>query len=322
MKMLIVYHRYATLLVMKWILFFLLLPLLLWSQTRTQAHMGTLINITVEDQQSSDEVFDLFRDLDQRLSTHKSDSEISRLNQTYELNVSEITRNILVRSLDMNKISGGAFDVTVGSFTHSLYRFGYDDEKIPTNDMLQNVEQRIGSHRIKIDANHVKMLPGTLIDLGGIGKGYGVDLAIAILQQKKVSKAVIAASGDIGCLGKCSVEIQDPFHTEGVIGVIRSTNKRLAVSTSGNYERYIKNKSYNHLINPKTGKPQQRYASITLIDNEDNTRLDALATAVSIMDENKALAMLESLSIAYLLISNDKSILISQMPSGVTLEYK
>ena len=95
----------------------------------------------------------------------------------------------------------------------------------------------------------------------------------------------------------------------------------MAVSTSGNYERYIKNKTHNHLIDPKTGKSQQHYASITLVDVRDNTRIDALATAVSIMDEKKAISMLKKLNIAYLLIRTDGTRIKSEIPMGVDLSF-
>lgn len=292
---------------------------MLWGGQRRQAHMGTLISVTVADENSSDEVFELFADLDNKLSTYKSDSEISRLNRHFELNVSEVTRKILERSVEMYHISDGAFDVTVGSFTHQVYRFGYESEHIPSKGELHKAEHFVGSDRIDIKDNFVKIVTGTVIDLGGIGKGYAVDLAIDLLKNKGVTNAVVAASGDIGCLGQSTIEIQDPFHQEGHIATITSTLPRLAVSTSGNYERYIKNKTHNHLINPKTGKSQQRYASITLIDTEDNTRIDALATAVSVMEEEKAIDMLKKLNITYILIKTDGSMIKSKMPQGVLL---
>lgn len=281
--------------------------------------MGTLINITIVDENLSDEVFSIFTDLDNRLSTYKSDSEISHLNRNLEHNVSEVTHQILERSMEMYHLSEGAFDITVGSFTHSTYRFGYDNEHLPSPMELTNAEKSVGSNRIVIEGNFVKILPGTVIDLGGIGKGYAVDLVMDRVMSKGVDKAVVAASGDIGCLGECTINIQDPFHPQGHIATIISTLPRFAISTSGNYERYIKNKSHNHLIDPKTGQSQQRYASITLIDTQDNTRLDALATAVSIMQEGKAIAMLKKLKIAYVLIHNDGRIIKSSMPHGVRL---
>ncbi len=291
----------------------------LWGNQRTQAHMGTLISVNVADENLSDDVFSLFGDLDNRLSTYKSDSEISQLNRRLELNVSEVTRKVLERSIEMSRLSDGAFDVTIGAVTHGVYRFGYDNEHLPSKIQLQTSEKRVGVYRMKIEGNRVTLFPGTIIDLGGIGKGYAVDLAMNYLKQTGISNAVVAASGDIGCLGECTIEIQDPFHPKGHIATIRSGLSHLAVSTSGNYERYIKNKGHNHLIDPKTGQSQQHYASITLIDTGDNTRIDALATAVSVMDENKAIAMLNKLNIAYVLIHNDGTIVKSKMPHGVVI---
>ena len=294
---------------------------LLWGSQRTQVHMGTLISVTVDDQNLSDEVFSLFGDLDQKLSTYKKDSEISRLNRELEFNVSEVTRVILERSLDMNRLSDGAFDVTIGAVTHHAYRFGYDNEHLPSVSALKKAEKSVGSYRMTMEGNRAKVLEETVIDLGGIGKGYAVDLAIDKLQHHGVTKAVVAASGDIGCLGECVVAIQDPFHPSGHIATVVSKFPRFAISTSGNYERYIKNKRHNHLIDPKTGQSQQRYASITLIDTEDNTRIDALATAVAVMEEKKAIAMLRKLNIAYILIRTDGTMIKSTMPEGILIKY-
>lgn len=295
---------------------------LLWGNQRVQAHMGTLISVNAEDQNLSDEVFELFADLDNRLSTYKFDSEISQLNRHLELNASTVTRKVLERSLEMSHLSDGAFDVTIGAVTHAAYRFGYDNGHLPSKAQLQKSQKWVGAHRMKIQGNHVTLLSGTIIDLGGIGKGYAVDLAMDMLIKRGVVKSVIAASGDIGCLGECTVEIQDPFHPKGHIATITSTLPRLAVSTSGNYERYIKNKTHNHLINPKTGESQQKYASITLIDEGDNTRIDALATAVAVMDVKKAIVMLNKLNIAYVLIHNDGTVIKSSMPKEVQLSSR
>lgn len=293
----------------------------LYAMPRTQMHMGTLINVEVDEENLSNDVFTLFKELDNRLSTYKSDSEISRLNREQEINASIDTQNILERSLEMYRLSDGAFDITIGSLTHGTYRFGYDNEHLPSRAELQKSGKRVGSKRIALKENKVKILPETIIDLGGIAKGYAVDLSLELLERHSVKKAVVAASGDIGCLGSCDIQIRDPFHPDGSIALIRSSLPRLAISTSGNYERYIKNKTHNHLIDPKTGYSEQLYASITLIDTKDNTRLDALATAVSVMGEKKALTLLHSLGIGYVLIYNDGKIKKNTMHHGIILQW-
>lgn len=306
---------------MKTLLLFLFLTAFLLGDERVQMHMGTLIHVTVADENLSDAVFHEFATLDQTLSTYKNDSEISHLNRDFEVNASEVTREILERSLEMYRLSDGAFDVTIGSLTHTGYRFGYDDEHIPSLKEVERLGKLVESSRIHIEGKRIRVDPYTIIDLGGIGKGYAVDRAIGILERSGVDKGVIAASGDIGCLGVCNVAIQDPFHPDGTIAVISSSLKRFAISTSGNYERYIKTKANNHLINPKTHKPQQQYASVTLMDVGDNTRLDALATAVSVMEEKKAIVMLEKLRIAYVLIHNDGRMVENIRLLGVKVDF-
>ncbi len=304
---------------MKTIFIFYLFAVLLFGAERTQVHMGTLISVNVADENLSDGVFSLFENLDQRLSTYKENSEISSLNRDYEINASKETHDILERSLEMYRLSDGAFDVTIGSLTHGAYRFGYEDEHLPRPSEVRRLGKLVGSNRMVLEGNRVRLLPGTVVDLGGIGKGYAVDLAIDMLKKRGVEKGVVAASGDIGCLGPCEVQIRDPFHPQGHIAAVVSTLPRFAISTSGNYERYIKNKTHNHLIDPKTGLSERRYASITLIDSGDNTRIDALATAVSVMEEKKGRKLLDSLGIGYILIYNDKTVVSSTIGEGITV---
>lgn len=288
---------------------------------RAQVHMGTLIKVDVEDMALSDAVFEEFALLDRLLSTYKIDSEISRLNRDNELIPSFVTREILEHSLRMYHLSEGAFDVTIGSLTHNAYRFGYTNEHLPSSEEIVKQSRFIGSDGIKTIGNKIITIKGSVIDLGGIAKGYAVDRALTLLENKGVRKAVVAASGDIGCLGACEIAVQDPFHRDGSIAKVSSSLKRFSISTSGNYERYIKTKAHNHLINPKSHTSQQWFASVTLMDTGDNTRLDALATAVSVMDENKSIEMLQKLNIKYLLIRNDGTMIKSEMPHGVTLHY-
>lgn len=304
---------------MKIFLLLLMTVNLLNAGERTQVHMGTLISVQIADENLSDAVFALFHDLDQRLSTYKDDSEISCLNRDHEANLSDITRDVLERSIVMSRLSHGAFDITIGSLSHGAYRFG-KEERLPSKGELKEALTHVGIDKLRLQGNRAFLSSGSVIDLGGIGKGYAVDLAIKLLTQHGVGSAVIAASGDIGCIGPCDVSIADPFHPDAVFAALHSSLSRFAISTSGNYERYIRSKEHNHLLNPKTGISEQRFASVTLVDNGDNTRIDALATAVSVMEVKEAIALLEEQKIAYLLIENNGNVFQSQMPEGVVFK--
>lgn len=284
--------------------------------------MGTFISVKTAQELDSDRIFLLFSELDQTLSTYKPDSEISRLNRGERFEVSLKTRDILNRSIEIHQMTDGAFDITVGAWTHKGYRFGYKKENVLDDQKRESLGLLTGMNRMHMDDTTVWVQEGTTLDLGGIAKGYAVDLSLELLEHKGVSESVVSASGDIGCLGECTVWIQNPFVPNGYIGKIHSNLPRLAVSTSGNYERYIKSKENNHLLNPKTGKPQQIYASVTLISDKDNTKLDALATAVTVMDEQKALYLLQKEQIAFVLIHNDGTCIQSPLMKGISLEEK
>lgn len=281
-------------------------------------HMGTLIKVQTPNVEDSDAVFTIFSDLDQKLSTYKPDSEISRLNRGEQFDVSPQTLEVLERSLQMEHLTGGAFDITVGAWSHRGYRFGYEDEKLMNDQQRDALRLFVGGKRIHITHDKKVLLePETVLDLGGIAKGYAVDLAVEALKKIGANHSVVSASGDIGCMDQCTVMIQSPFVSDGYIGRIDSSLPRLAVSTSGNYERYIKSKANNHLLDPKTGRPQQKYASVTLISDKDNTKLDALATAVTVMEEEQSLRLLKKEKIDYILIHNDRTCIQSHTIKGI-----
>jgi thiamine biosynthesis lipoprotein len=107
------------------------------------------------------------------------------------------------------------------------------------------------------------------------------------------------------------MSVQNPFE-EGVVASFKM--KDMAISTSGNYRRYVKSSKYNHLINPKTRACQSRFASITLISNVySNSDLDAYATASSVMPYTKAIAFLNEMKLGYLLIRTDKAVLVNEV---------
>jgi thiamine biosynthesis lipoprotein len=300
-----------------WILF--IMSIILWGDERTQVHMGTLISVQTPDIDTSDAVFNLFRELDESLSTYKNDSEISRLNRLGEMDLTPRTQKVLECSLKISALTHGMFDITIGSISYGAYRFGRD-ERLPDENQLHKALTHVGIDKLKLTGNHAHLAKGSVIDLGGIGKGYAVDLAMDLLQKQHIKSAVVAASGDIGCIGPCDVSIADPFHSNSIFTTLHSKLPRFAISTSGNYERYIKNKSHNHLLNPKTGQSEQLFASVTLYSDGNNTALDAIATAVSIMTLDDALALLKDRKIEYFLILNNGNIFKSKGMDSVNQE--
>jgi len=149
------------------------------------------------------------------------------------------------------------------------------------------------------------------LDLGGMGKGFGVDKVVAYLKSKLVPKAIVSASGDIRCLDTCHIDIQNP-HSESFLASFDTSKNEMGISTSGNYNKYVKTTKNNHLINPKLKKSAQNFISITLISNMPSSDLDAYATALSVMPKEKAYSFLDSKPIAYVILQADKKLVISE----------
>lgn len=218
---------------------------------------------------------------------------------------------------NITKKTNGYFDIAIGKITKDLYRFG-TQERIVSNKTLQQSSTTIAN---LVLAGHEAMLyKGIKIDLGGMGKGFAVDKVRAFLAQKGVRKAVIALSGDIRCIGMCKIAINNPLHVNTQLASFTMRNS--GVSTSGNYNRYVKSTKYNHLINPKTKQSEQAFLSVTLVSNLSSAMLDAYATAASVMPLQKAYVFLNAQPLGYIILQADKKLVVSENITNYVADLK
>lgn len=275
---------------------------------RTQVMMGTYISVSLEKDQLplSSEVFKRLHQVEMALSSYDKNAEIYRLNHESKVLLSSDTYEALVLAKQYYKDTNGYFDVTIGSITKGLFHFG-EKERIPSNKEL--LDARVDFHGLHFNKDKAWIDKGIKIDLGGMGKGFGVDKVVELLQYKGLRKGVIALSGDIFCLHACEMAIQDPFSSHALAS-FKMAQSNTSISSSGNYQRYVKSKEYNHLINPKTKKSQKSFASISLVSTKyNNADLDAYATAASVMPRHKAFSFLNKMKdIGYLVVDENKKI--------------
>ena len=126
--------------------------------------------------------------------------------------------------------------------------------------------------------------PAVQLDFGAIGKGYGIDFAIAHLRELGVNNAIVNSGGDLRAIGnkggqpwRIAIRGADG---KGVLGEI-DVNGDESVFTSGNYERTFEwqGKHYHHILDPRTGYPAQGTRSVTVV-HDNATVADAAATAL------------------------------------------
>ena len=135
----------------------------------------------------------------------------------------------------------------------------------------------------------------TLIDFGGIAKGYTGQKLAELFQEYGVSSALVSLGGNIQAIGtkpdgnSWKVGIRDPKGgQQDYIGVLSVENQ--AVVTSGGYERYFEEngETYIHIINPRTGYPADGDLLSVTIVSKDGTLADGMSTALYIMGYEKA----------------------------------
>ncbi|MEM8767825.1 MAG: FAD:protein FMN transferase, partial [Pseudomonadota bacterium] len=190
----------------------------------TEPIMGTRVHAELwhEDADAAkallDRVIAEMRRIEQTYSPYIESSELSRLNRDAGKGWTPASAEMIAlldRSVRVSRMTKGAFDITYASVGRYYdYRAGErpDDAKLEAGLAAINYEF------IELDAAAGKVRfahPLVYIDLGGIAKGYAVDLCINLLAEAGITQASVAAGGDSRILGDrfgepWTVGIQDP----------------------------------------------------------------------------------------------------------------
>lgn len=253
-----------------------------------EPHMGTLVRITIYAEEASplSAAFARIRDLDQKLSDYKPDSELNQVCRTAHdrpVSVSDDLWRVLSAAQKLAAETGGAFDVTLGPVTH-LWRKG----RLPDRETLE----RCGWRNLVLKDHTVFLKQsGMQLDLGGIAKGYAADEALVTLRAHGARQSLIAVSGDI-------VAGDAPPGKKGWTIGIGETGQQLvlrnaAVSTSGDSEQsfQIAGVPYSHIIDPRTGLGLTGGLTVTVIAHR-GLDADPLATAISVLGEARGRVLL------------------------------
>jgi thiamine biosynthesis lipoprotein len=281
-----------------------------------QPHMGTMFSITLyapdemKAREASDAAFTKVSDLDRTMSDYDPESELMQLCRKpfgQPVRVSAELFDVLQKSQRVADLSGGAFDVTVGPVVR-LWRRARRTGEMPDAEMLARARAAVGWKKLKLNARDQTVtltVTNMQLDLGGVAKGYAADAALAVSKSHGISRALVAASGDIavgdappgqsgwrvsvGALGS------DPASKAPVAHTLLLENA--AVSTSGDAEQFvvIEGKRYSHIVDPRTGIGLTERLQVTIVSRRA-TETDAFATAVSVLGAETGLRVVDSQS--------------------------
>src|SRR5712691_8810369 len=158
--------------------------------------MGTEVRVSVwtADEARADTgasaVFREFDRLDAMMSVWKDGSDIARLNAAAgerAVPVSAETREVLRIAHQISEQTGGRFDVTFAALS-GLWKFDYQDKdnSVPDPKEIAKRLPLINYRDLVVDegaGTATLRRKNMRVNLGGIGKGYGVDRAVDILRR-------------------------------------------------------------------------------------------------------------------------------------------
>lgn len=241
-------------------------------------------------QQAAKAAFDELDRIEGALSRYLEASDIAQINHLpagKPLHIALDTFECLRISAEIHAQTGGAFDVTVGHLV-DCWRDKDKKPRTPSAEELEFARAHTGTDLILLDEPTcaVALLAGPMrIDLGGVGKGYGVDRMAELLRDWSIDRAlihggfssVLALDAPDGLPG-WPVTLSHPSDRSRTLARLQLAH--VSVSGSGVEKG-------RHIVDPRTGRPiAGKLAAWSLAP--DAARADALSTAFMVMTPDEA----------------------------------
>ncbi len=251
------------------------------------------------------EIDSILNNIDSSLSLYKPYSQVNRFNDSKDGMVvdAHFTR-VVKKAQEVYRTTGGLFDITVYPLTVA---WGFGPQKpdsLPDEDAIRKMLPCVNTGLLYWQGRKLaKRKPCVKLDPNGIAQGYSVDVLAGFFEKKGIQHYLVELGGELRVKGrklptneKMSVGIETPGDDPGfsIIEKIVWMDKG-AITTSGNYRRYIESKGQkiSHLMNPKTGYSIRNELISVTVYAKDAMTADAYDNALMAMGLSKALAFVE-----------------------------
>lgn len=269
-------------------------------------------------------------DLENLISWRIGDSDIAKLNDaagTVWTTLDPKTVALLQKSLDVAEKSGGAFDPTILPIS-AMWDFGGQNQHVPGVSQIRQYLPYINYQNLRIDTKKstasLKM-HYMAVDLGAIGKGAACDEAVAAYRSAGAQSAIIAVGGSVGVYGTkfdgslWNIAVRDPKSSEAQSTAMGTVSLSSGfISTSGPYEKNFTENGilYHHLLNPKTGYPENNGLLSVSVVCDNGALSDALSTACFVLGREKGLALLKQYGAEGILIDSTGKVTVTDEIKG------
>jgi thiamine biosynthesis lipoprotein len=284
--------------------------------------MGTSVTVLVpgvdleDEERLAQEVARLFAASEAVFSRFRRDSELSRLNRARGPFVaSDELFGVLSRAKAHAAATSGVFDPAVAK---AVVGAGYDRSFAPGRldgpapaTPANPIHRELDAWRLDVETRRVERAPGVELDLGGIVKGFTVDLASALLP----ACSAVDAGGDAALRGDGPdgegwlVDVEDPFAPARTLATLRLRNEAIATSAANRRAWRRGARTMHHLIDPRTGAPSEADVAQATVIAPTAELADVLAKAAFILGADAGSELLRASGVRGLLVLRDASVL-------------
>ncbi len=238
----------------------------------------------------ADSALRVLEEVGRSLNVFDTTSLVSRVNRGNSVPVNTDFLRVYVMSKRVNKISGGAFDPTLGPLI-AAWGFGPGHKATADTARTDSLLALCGIQKTRLSHYAlVKENPAISFNFSAIAKGFGCDRVAEMLTENGVKDYLVEIGGEIRAAGVSPsggdwrVSVDRPVHGASADSresacIVAFTD--MGMATSGNYRNFHKDGSriYGHTISSKTGRPVQTDVISATVLASTAMEADALATA-------------------------------------------
>ena len=252
----------------------------------------------------------LLQQVDRQMSTYDPNSTLSKFNASASeqwQSVPATLVRVVAAAQQLARMSGGAFDVTVGPLVNA-WGFGPGGVRgtIPSQDGIAAARANIGYAflAVRLDPPALRKTRAVYVDLSAIAQGYTVDALGELLDGRGCPSYLIDVGGEVRVgrrkpdARRWRIGVETPAGDDGAQMTLRLEDA--SVSTSGDYRDYfeVAGRRYSHTMDPRTGEPiAHDLASVTVVASS-TMWADGYATLLNVLGPREGLEFAQTHGLA------------------------
>lgn len=260
--------------------------------------------------------------VEQQMSTWRPDSDLERLNAAPVgrwMPVSKELMTVLAASLEIGRLSEGAFDIGVGDLVRA-WGFG-GGARTPDARGIAALEGRPvldPPKTLQLDRanSRARRLAPRQLDLSGIAKGFGVDELARVMREAGLSSWLVGIDGEMRAEGlkpdgrPWTIAHEKPeAGAREILGILELSGAAVATSGSYRHRTQMGDHSVSHTMDPRRAAPLKTDLAAVTVLAETCMAADAWATALLVTGAEEGPALARRLGLAAVFVGADGGVI-------------